>query len=264
MNPGAESELMLLKDKVAVVTGSSRGIGRSIAENFVRQGARVVLNGREKPSPVLASFMDEIEKQGGETLFVKGDAGDAATADRFVQEALDRWGKIDILVNNAGISPMAAIEQISEAEWDRVLGVNLKSAFLCSKAVLPHMKKQGGGVIVNISSGSGKSGGIGAHYAASKAGLNTFTKSLAFEGAPFAIRANAVAPGPIETDMVDSIFSPDRKRFLESIIPLGRLGLSQDIADAVVFLCSDTASYITGEIMELDGGLQFFKPLSYA
>jgi 3-oxoacyl-[acyl-carrier protein] reductase len=264
MKPGAESDSMAFKDKVAVVTGSSRGIGRSIAENFVRQGARVVLNGRKSPSPALASFMDEIEKQGGETLFIQGDAGDAATAASFVQGALDRWGRIDILVNNAGISPMATIEQISEAEWDRVLGVNLKSAFLCSKAVLPHMKKQGGGVIVNISSGSGKSGGIGAHYAASKAGLNTFTKSLAFEGAPHGIRANAIAPGPIETDMVDSIFSPDRKRFLESIIPLGRLGYSQDIANAVVFLCSDTAGYITGEIMELDGGLQFFKPLSYA
>ena len=126
------------------------------------------------------------------------------------------------------------------------------------------MKKQGGGIIINISSGSGKSGGIGAHYAASKAGLNTFTKSLAFEGAPYKIRANAVAPGPIETDMVDSMFSPDRKRFLESITPLGRLGLSRDIADAVVFLCSDGASYITGEILEMDGGLDFFKPLSYA
>lgn len=254
---------MVLKDKVAIITGSSRGIGRSIAESFAREGAHVVLNGRKTSSKQLEDLAERIASWGVHALVVRGDVGKAETAHRLIQQTVDRFGRIDILVNNVGISPMASIEKITEEEWDEVLRVNLKSAFLCSKAVLPQMKEQRSGVIINISSGSAKSGGVGAHYAASKGGMNTFTKSLAFEGAPYGIRANAIAPGPIETEMAESIFNDDRKRFLISVIPLGRLGFSQDVADAVVFLCSDAASFITGEILEVDGGLIFNKPLSY-
>jgi 3-oxoacyl-[acyl-carrier protein] reductase len=254
---------LVLKDKVSIITGSSRGIGRSIAESFAREGAHVVLNGRKTSSSQLEDLAKGMASYGIEALVVRGDVGKAQTARRLVQQAIDRFGRVDILVNNVGISPMASIEAITEEEWDEVLRVNLKSAFLCSKAVLPHMKKQRSGVIINISSGSAKSGGVGAHYAASKGGMNTFTKSLAFEGAPYGIRANAIAPGPIETEMAESIFSDERKRFLTSVIPLQRLGASQDVADAVIFLCSDAGSYITGEILELDGGLMFYKPLSY-
>ncbi|OGP96737.1 MAG: hypothetical protein A2157_04505 [Deltaproteobacteria bacterium RBG_16_47_11] len=255
---------MLLKNKVAIITGSSRGIGRSIARAFSLEGAHIVLNGRKTSARPIEGLAKEIESQGTKVLIVRGDAGDWETAQRLVQQTIERFGRVDILVNNAGISPMASIEEIGPKAWDEVFRINLKSAFLCSKAVLPHMKRRRSGAILNISSGSAKSGGVGAHYAASKGGVNTFTKSLAFEGGPYGIRANAISPGPIATEMADELFAPDRKRFLESVIPLGRLGSPEEIADAAVFLCSNEASFITGEILELDGGLNFYKPLSYA
>jgi 3-oxoacyl-[acyl-carrier protein] reductase len=255
---------MLLKDKVAIITGSSRGIGQSIARAFSTEGAHIVLNGRKTSSQRLRDLAKEIESKGGKALVVRGDVGKCKTAQCLIQKTIETFGRIDILVNNAGTSPMASIEQISEREWDEVLRINLKSAFLCSKEVLPHMKRQASGVILNISSGSAKSGGVAAHYAASKSGMNTFTKSLAFEGAPYGVRANAISPGPIETEMADDLFTPERKRFLESVIPLRRLGKASEIADAAVFLCSEEANFITGEILELDGGLNFYKPLSYS
>jgi 3-oxoacyl-[acyl-carrier protein] reductase len=256
--------MLLLKDRIAVITGSSRGIGRSMARAFAGEGAHVVLNGRRTSSELLTELAKELESEGVPTLIVKGDVGTAAVAHRLIQRTLERFGRIDILVNNAGISPSASIEEITEEEWDDIFKTNLKSAFLCSKAVLPHMKRQRSGVILNISSGSAKSGGVGAHYAASKGGMSTLTKSLAFEGVPYGIRANAISPGPIATEMADSLFTPERKRFLESVIPLGRLGSPEEIADAALFLCSEEAGFITGEIRELDGGLNFYKPLSYA
>lgn len=253
----------LLKDRVAIVTGSSRGIGKAIALAFAREGARLVLNGRRTSSRRLATLAKEIETLGVKTVVVKGDVSRRKGAHDLVQKTLDRFERIDILVNNVGISPSASIDGMSEKEWDEVIRTNLKSTFLCSQRVFPHMKKQKSGIILNLSSGSAKSGGVGAHYAASKGALNTFTKSLAFEGAPFGIRAVAIAPGPIETEMADSLFNPERKYFLESVIPLGRLGRPQEIAEVAVFLCSDEASFITGEIIEVDGGLNFYKPLSY-
>jgi 3-oxoacyl-[acyl-carrier protein] reductase len=253
----------LLKDRVAIVTGSSRGIGKAIALAFAREGAHIVLNGRRTSSRRLATLAKEIETRGVKTVVVKGDVSRRKVVHELVQKTLDRFERIDVLVNNVGISPSASIDRMSEKEWDEVIRINLKSTFLCSKMVFPHMKKQQSGVILNLSSGSAKSGGVGAHYAASKGAVNTFTKSLAFEGAPFGIRAVAIAPGPIETEMADSLFKPERKYFLESVIPLGRLGRPQEIAEVAVFLCSDEASFITGEIIEVDGGLNFYKPLSY-
>ncbi len=255
---------MLLKGKIAIITGSSRGIGQSIARAFAMEGAHVVLNGRRTSSKQLMNLAKKKEFKDIKTLIVRGDVGDPKTAQRLINETTKKFGRVDILVNNAGISPMASIEEISPKEWDEVLKINLKSAFLCSKAVFPYMKSQRCGVILNISSGSAKSGGVGAHYAASKAGMNTLTKSLAFEGGPYGIRANAISPGPIETEIADDLFTADRKRFLQSVIPLKRLGKPEEIANAAVFLCSDEASFITGEILELDGGLNFYKPLSYS
>jgi 3-oxoacyl-[acyl-carrier protein] reductase len=255
---------MRLNDKVAIITGSSRGIGAAIARAFVREGAHVVLNGRTTSAARLRPLAGELSRQGVDVLTVKGDVGRAATVRRLVSRTLDRSGRIDILVNNAGVSPMAPIERISARDWDEVMRVNLKSAFLCSQAVFPYMKAQKAGVILNISSGSAKSGGVGAHYAASKGGMNTFTRSLAFEGAPFGVRANAIAPGPIETDMANHLFDDRRRRFLLSVIPVARLGTPEDVAEAAVFLCSGEASFTTGETLELDGGLNFHKPLSYA
>lgn len=253
----------LLKDRVAIVTGSSRGIGQSIALAFAREGAHLVLNGRRTSTKRLTALAKEIEIQGVKTLVVKGDVGRSKVVHELFRKTLDRFKRVDILINNVGISPSASIEQMTEKEWDEVIRINLKSTFLCSKMVFPLMKKQRSGVILNLSSGSAKSGGVGAHYAASKAAINTFTKSLAFEGAPWGIRAVAIAPGPIETEMAESLFKPERKHFLESVIPLGRLGKPEEIAKVAVFLCSDEASFITGEIVEIDGGLNFYKPLSY-
>jgi 3-oxoacyl-[acyl-carrier protein] reductase len=253
----------LLKDRVAIVTGSSRGIGKSIALAFAREGAHIVLNGWRTSLQRLKTLAREIETQRVKTLIVRGDVSRAKGVHELIQKTLERFERIDILVNNVGISPLASIEQMTEKEWDEVIRINLKSTFLCSKMVFPYMKKQRSGVILNLSSGSAKSGGVGAHYAASKGAISTFTKSLAFEGAPLGIRAVAIAPGPIETEMAESLFKPERKQFLESIIPLGRLGKPEEIAEAAVFLCSDEASFITGEIVEIDGGLNFYKPLSY-
>jgi 3-oxoacyl-[acyl-carrier protein] reductase len=252
-----------MKDKVAIITGSSRGIGSAIARTFAEEGAHIVLNGRHTPSAALDRLAGELSGQGRKVLVVRGDVGTMDCAHELVSRTIDAFGAVHVLVNNAGVSPMASIEEISPDEWDEVFRINLKSSFLCGREVFPIMKKQNTGCILNISSCSGKSGGIGAHYAASKAGMNSLTRTLAFEGAPYGIRANAIAPGPIETDMVREMFEDQRRSFLESIIPLGRLGTVQDIADAALFLCSDNAGFVTGEVLEIDGGLTWFKPLSY-
>ena len=252
-----------MKDKIAVITGSSRGIGTAIARSFAMEGAHIVLNGRHTPSAALDHLASELSGYGGKVLVVRGDVGTAECARELVSQTIETFGAVHVLVNNAGVSPMASIEEISPNEWDEVFRINLKSASLCAREAFPFMKKQRSGCILNISSCSGKSGGIGAHYAASKAGMNSLTRTLAFEGAPYGIRVNALAPGPIETDMARGMFEDQRRAFLESVIPLGRLGTVQDVADAALFLCSDNAGFVTGEVLEIDGGLTWYKPLSY-
>jgi 3-oxoacyl-[acyl-carrier protein] reductase len=244
-NPGAR-----LKDKVAIVTGAGGGIGQAVCRVFAQEGSCVVAGGRtlEKLEKVVA----EINTSGGRAIAVKADVSDSRDVDKLVNAALAHFGRIDVLVNNAGIVEIIPTLEMTEAQWDRMLNVNLKSAFLCSKAVLPHMIKRQSGRIVNIASDAGKTGGgiPLAHYAVSKAGIICLTKALAREFAPFHIHVNAVSPGLIETDLITDIL---KQR--QVTIPLGRLGKPEEVAQAVLFLAGDESGYITGEILDVNAGL---------
>ncbi len=244
---------MKLAEKVAIVTGSTRGIGQAIAEELARQGAKVVISGRngERAQQVAAA----IQEAGGEAIAVQADVSHMADAQRLVKETLDRWGRIDILINNAGITRDNLLLRMSEEEWDTVLQVNLKGAFNCTKSVTRQMMKQRQGRIINITSVVGQMGNAGqANYAASKAGLIGFTKSVARELASRNITCNAVAPGYIQTDMTAAL-DDAVKDSLKQQIPLGRLGTPEDVARVVAFLCSDDAAYITGQVINVDGGM---------
>jgi 3-oxoacyl-[acyl-carrier protein] reductase len=245
---------MRLSNKVAIVTGAGRGIGLGIALAFAREGARVALC--DVDASLLEQALTAVAAIPGQALAFPMDVTSRAQIDAAVQELLDRWGTIDILVNNAGIYEVLPVEEITEAQWDRVLAVNLKGAFLCCQAVIPTMKRQGAGRIVNIASSAGKTGGTlaGAHYSVSKAGLICLAKQLARELGPHGITVNAVAPGRIDTPMIQAVPEAENEAFRQRT-PLGRLGTAEDVANAVLFLASDEASFITGEIMDVNGGL---------
>ncbi len=237
-----------LKDRVAIVTGGARGIGRAIGEAFAAEGACVVLADLD---PAVA----ELAGLDLQPLAVVMDVSDGDSVRAMVEKVVRRYGKIDILVNNAGICPLTPFESINRAEWDRVMAINLTGAFLCSQAVVPLMKQAGYGRIVNISSVAGKMGGVtvGAHYAASKAGLLGLTWSLARLYAPFGVTANAIAPATVETDMTRG-WPGDALERLRQSIPLGRLARVSDVAAAAVFLASEEAGFITGEVLDINGG----------
>ena len=237
-----------LKDRVAIVTGAARGIGRAIAEAFAAEGARQVL------ADVDREALDAAGRDLG-MLAVPTDVSDEAAVRVMVEATLGRYGRIDILVNNAGICPLTQFESISRAEWDRVLAINLTGAFLCSQAVAPHMQAARYGRIINISSAAGKMGGVmvGAHYAASKAGMLGLTWSLARLYAPFGITANAIAPVTVETDLTRD-WPPEILEQLRRSIPLGRLARVTDVASAAVFLASEQAGFVTGEVLDVNGG----------
>jgi 3-oxoacyl-[acyl-carrier protein] reductase len=245
---------MRLQDKVALVTGAGRGIGLGIALAFAREGARVAL------CDVSAALLDEalaqIEAQGGQALAFHMDVTRQEQIQHVVGHVVGRWGTIDILVNNAGIYEVLPFEEISEAQWDRLLAVNLKGAFLCCQAVVPHMKRQGGGRIINMASSAGKTGGTlaGAHYSVSKAGLICLAKQLARELGLYGITVNAIAPGRIDTPMIH-VASDEENEAFRLRTPLGRLGTAEDVANAAVFLASGEAAFITGEILDVNGGL---------
>lgn len=253
---------MRFAGKVAIVTGSTRGIGRAIAEAFVRDGARVVINGRDAVKVEqavkeigLSCACPEVGEETGRSGCVVGARADVASreeAEEMVQAALRVFGQVDILVNNAAIYEIVSLREMTGDQWDRMLGVNLKGVFNCTKAALEPMIAQGRGVIVNVASDAGKTGGFlpVAHYAASKAAVMSLTRSTAREFAPLGIRVNAVSPGVIETEMVAEIV---KKRPLA--VPLGRIGTPAEVAQAVLFLASDDSSYITGEIMDVNGGV---------
>ena len=243
----------MLKEKVAIVTGASRGIGRGIALALAGEGARVVVSARS------AAGVDEvvaaIKAGGGEVIGVVGDVAFAADAERLIEAAIGAFERVDILVNNAGITRDGLLLRMKEEDWDAVLDTNLKGAFLCTRAAAKVMSKQRYGRIINISSVVGEMGNPGqVNYCASKAGLVGLTKSVARELARRNVTANAISPGFIVTDMTDALPEAARQN-LASQVPLGRLGEVADIANAVLFLASDAAGYITGQVLGVNGGM---------
>ena len=244
---------MLLIDKVAVVTGASRGIGRCTALALAAQGADLVVAARSLQP--LQELVAEIEAMGRKALAVTGDAAVTEDADKLIAAAVAKFGKVDILVNNAGITRDGLLLRMKDEDWDAVLDTNLKGAFVLSRAAAKLMSKQRSGRIINISSVVGEMGNPGqANYCASKAGLIGLTKSVARELARRGVTVNAITPGFIETDMTNDL-SEKARQDLTAQIPLGRLGQAEDIAQAVVYLASAQAGYITGQVLGVNGGM---------
>ena len=243
-----------LKGKVAIITGAAQGMGKAVAELFAQEGAKVVVNDviEEKAKKIA----EEIRSKGGEALAIRADVTDSKEISRMVEETVKKFGTIHILINNAGILRSTKTEEISEDEWNLVIDINLKGTFLCSKAVLPVMKKNRYGKIVNFSSSAGRSvstlGGV--HYTAAKAGILGFTRQLAKEVASFGINVNSVCPGLIDTEMVRSNCSPEKLKNYEHSFPISRMGTPEEVADLVLFLVSNESSYITGASLDINGG----------
>lgn len=245
---------MLLDGKVALVTGASRGIGRAIAIRLAAEGAKVAINfagNTEKAEAVKA----EIEAAGGEALLVQANVADAAAVEEMVAKVVEAFGGIDVLVNNAGITRDGLLVRMKDEDFDAVLDTNLKGVFYCTKAVSKLMMKKRSGRIVNMTSVVGVNGNAGqTNYAAAKAGVIGFSKSAAKEFASRGITVNMVAPGFIDTDMT-SVLSDKAKGAALAGIPLQRMGTPENVADAVAFLVSDQAAYITGQVIHVDGGM---------
>ena len=243
---------MNLTDKVAIVTGSGRGIGRAIALKLAEDGAAIVINDISNAAEDVAA---EIQAAGGQSRAVIADISSADEVNRMVEATMEAFGRIDILVNNAGIARDQLLLRMSEEEWDSVLKIDLKSVFLCTKAVARPMMKQRWGRIISISSIVGLIGNPGqVNYAAAKAGIVGFTMSVAREMASRGITANAIAPGFIDTEMTQKLTGQQRQELMANI-PLGRLGSPEDVASVACFLASEDAGYITGQVLTVDGGM---------
>ncbi len=247
---------MAFSEEVAWVTGSSTGIGRAVAVALAGQGRRVVVhyNASEDEARRLA---DEIEASGGEASLVGGDVSDASEVGRMVGEIEDRYGRLDVLVNNAGsLIERRSLSEMTEDLWDRVMDVNLKSVFLCSRSVLPMMRRQGGGRIINMTSVAARNGGGpgSVAYATAKGGVSTLTRAMAKELVGAGILVNGVAPGIITTPFHDRFTPPEMRASMVGAIPMGREGTPEETAGAVLFLASPWADYLVGEIIEVNGG----------
>ncbi|HEY8677890.1 MAG TPA: 3-oxoacyl-[acyl-carrier-protein] reductase [Candidatus Dormibacteraeota bacterium] len=241
-------------DQVVLVTGGSRGIGRAAAVRFAAAGAKVAITYRSKQAEAEA-FVEDVSRNGGEALALQADFADSAAPAAAVEAVVKRWGRLDVLVNNAGLTRDTLVMRMSEDDWDVVLQTNLKAAFLASKAALRPMLKQRYGRIVNVSSLAGVAGNAGqANYSASKAGLIGLTKSLAKEVGSRNITVNAVAPGFITTDLTSGL-PPELLERAKQAAAIQRIGTPEDVAPAIVFLASRDASYITGQVLGIDGGL---------
>ena len=241
-------------NKVALVTGATRGIGKQIALTLSKQGYNIVVNFR-KENEELTNLKEEIESNNVECLLVQGDVSSYEDCERFVKEAIEKFGKIDVLVNNAGITKDMLLARMKKEDFAQVIDTNLVGTFNVTKNVISYMMKARAGRIINISSVVGVSGNAGqTNYSASKAGIIGFTKSLAKEVASRNILVNAVAPGFIETDMTN-VLKDEIKDEISKNIPLKRMGNAEDVANVVKFLASDESSYITGQVINVDGGM---------
>jgi NAD(P)-dependent dehydrogenase (short-subunit alcohol dehydrogenase family) len=250
---------MMLKNKVALITGGSSGIGMAIAERFLKEGAKIVITGRSKER------CDNAQKQlkaivSDAVISVTGDVSKWGDVQKMVARTIKQFGRIDILINNAGIYLEKRIEETTEDEWDQVININLKGVFLCSKAVYPHFKTQGSGTIVNMSSDSGISGNPSeAAYCASKGGVTNLTRAMALDYAKENIRVNAICPAVINTPMLQKEvdMQEDKEAYLkemDELHPIGRVGRPEEVAFAVLMVASDEASFITGANIPVDGG----------
>lgn len=240
--------------KTALVTGASRGIGAAIAKKLAARGFMVIINYGHS-SAAAEEVKNQIEQAGGQAVLMQGDVSSGDDVDRMFKDIKKTWGRLDVLVNNAGINRDTLLVRMKEDQWDAILSTDLKSVFFTTKAAASLMMRQRSGSIINIASVVGITGNAGqANYAAAKAGVIGFTKSVAKELAARGIRVNAIAPGFIETDMTDAIPEKIREGMLETI-PLRRGGKAEDVANAVAFLASDDAGYITGQVLKVDGGM---------
>lgn len=241
-------------NKVALVTGSSMGIGRAIAIELAKDGVEIVINS-EKTSHEGVEVVNEIERLGRQALYIQADVSDFNQTERMTGKIIDNFGRIDILVNNAGIIIDKRLKDMTIQDWNKVISVDLTSVFNCTKSVIKYMQKQKSGKIINIASISGQIGNIGqANYSAAKGGVISFTKTVAKEHAADNITVNAIAPGFIKTRMLDNIPEEVMEKILKQI-PLRRLGKPEEVAKLVRFLASDDANYITGQVINMNGGL---------
>ena len=242
-----------LEQRIAIVTGAGQGIGRAIALGFAREGARVVIADVNEESA--STVKNEVEAGGERALVIRTDVSNEISVQAMAKRSLEEFGRVDILVNNAGIFPTSSVEEMREEDWDRVIGTNLVGAFLCSRAVVPEFLEQGSGRIISLTSGRAFQGAKnGAHYAASKAGIIGFSKSLALELAPHGITVNVICPGISDTAQPRGHQTEEQIYAQAQRIPLGRIGQPEDLVGPAVFLASDAAAFITGQTLLVNGG----------
>jgi acetoacetyl-CoA reductase len=253
VDQGREMPVGTLQEAVVIVTGASRGLGRAIAEELGRGGASVVVNYSRSKEPA-EEVVNQLKEDGAHAIAVQADVSDPEQAQSLIDQTIEEFNRIDVLVNNAGINIDRTLRKLSVEDWDKVIQVDLNSAFYTVHAALPHMMEQGGGKIINMSSFVGEAGNIGqANYSAAKAGLLGFTKTAAQELARYGITVNSICPGFIETDMVASIPEEQQQKLLK-LVPLGRFGKPEEVARAVRYLVED-GDYITGQSIDINGGI---------